>query len=366
MDPPPIPPQQPETVTATVAATYVSENNPPPPQPASSEQTPVAVAVAVAVASEASSSNNTADTTTPPATTSTGVPLVNIKDPGENDVLCGRGGGTNNHIGNERFRILVQTKKKLYLQSSKRDKPLVSREIVALVRGQNPPGRFLGKDVRTGLWFDIGDQKAREKTSQALREGAPNLRQELDGAGMMTDGGMMQHSAKGRSKMRLSQGGAVVGSMNQLQESLLLQHRPAGAKRSASTNSPHVIQQHHAQQPAMMHTGASSSFMESIKPQQELRQPTYEQDFENRMLLTEFSAPAMMATWSPAQQRDIDMMCIEADHYFEAGLTGISVDEYFQGQEQSVLMQEDKKHVHMRVDDALCAMGEGRLVGTNI
>lgn len=210
------------------------------------------------------------------------------------------------------------------------------------------------------------------------------MRQELDGAGMMTDNvGMMQQqhssllsssgSIKAKSKLRLSshQGGsAMVGSMNQLQESLLLQHRPAGAKRSASTNSPHVIQQHHhhaQQQPALMrNTAASASFMEAIKPQQELRQPTYEQDLENRMLLTEFSAPAMMATWSPSQQRDIDMMCVEADHYFEAGLTGISVDEYFQGQEQSLLMLEDKKHVHMRVDDALRAMGEGRLVGTKI
>jgi hypothetical protein len=96
-----------------------------------------------------------------------------------NDVLCGRGGGTNNHPGNERFRDLVNSQKVNYLHSSKREKPMVSRGIVRAVRNQNPPGRFLQKDDETGLWFDIGDQKAREKTSQALREGAPDIRREI-------------------------------------------------------------------------------------------------------------------------------------------------------------------------------------------
>jgi len=95
------------------------------------------------------------------------------------DVLCGRGGGTNNHNGNEKFRELVTQQKVLYLHSSKRDKPFVSRGIVRAVRAQNPPGRFLQKDELTGLWYDIGDQKAREKTSQALREGAPEIRREI-------------------------------------------------------------------------------------------------------------------------------------------------------------------------------------------
>lgn len=95
------------------------------------------------------------------------------------DVLCGRGGGTNNHNGNEKFRELVNQQKVLYLHSSKRDKPFVSRGIVRAVRAQNPPGRFLQKDEKTGFWYDIGDQKAREKTSQALREGAPEIRREI-------------------------------------------------------------------------------------------------------------------------------------------------------------------------------------------
>lgn len=98
------------------------------------------------------------------------------------DVLCGRGGGTNNHSGNEQFRALVNSKKVEYLHSIKREKPRVSRGIVRAVRNQNPPGRFLQKNEKTGLWYDIGDQKAQEKTSQALRERAPELRREITDA----------------------------------------------------------------------------------------------------------------------------------------------------------------------------------------
>lgn len=102
-----------------------------------------------------------------------------IRTPHDNDVLCGRGGGTNNHVGNENFRVLVTRKKRDYLNSSKREKPLVSKSIVDEIRGMHPPGRFLQKNDSTNLWFDIGDQKAREKTSQALREGAPEIRKVL-------------------------------------------------------------------------------------------------------------------------------------------------------------------------------------------
>ena len=42
-----------------------------------------------------------------------------------------------------------------------------------------PPGRFLEKNAVTCLWSDIGDRKAIEKTSQALRDGAADLRKQL-------------------------------------------------------------------------------------------------------------------------------------------------------------------------------------------
>mmetsp|Transcript_44409 Transcript_44409/g.93241 ORF Transcript_44409/g.93241 Transcript_44409/m.93241 type:complete len:773 (-) Transcript_44409:285-2603(-) len=109
----------------------------------------------------------------------------NIVNPGSNDILCGRGGGTNAHSGNIKFRKLVAAHKLRYLAASKSDKPGVARDVVREWRAMDPPGRFLAKmDKKEGgddddtptMWYDVGDKKAREKASQCLRErnGAAN------------------------------------------------------------------------------------------------------------------------------------------------------------------------------------------------
>jgi hypothetical protein len=107
-------------------------------------------------------------------------PLRNIKDPHDNDVMYGRGGGTNHHAGNKMYRTLVEDRKLEYVNSKRLDKPLVALEIIRLWRGQLPPGRFLKLDEKMGLWNDVGDKKAREKTSQALREKAPLIRKQQE------------------------------------------------------------------------------------------------------------------------------------------------------------------------------------------
>jgi len=56
----------------------------------------------------------------------------------------------------------------------------VAKSIVNAIRVQTPGGRFLQKDHELNVWNDIGDQKATEKTSQALREGAPDIRTEME------------------------------------------------------------------------------------------------------------------------------------------------------------------------------------------
>ena len=99
-----------------------------------------------------------------------------IRKVNENDVLCGRGGATNVHIGNRSFRSLVKKHQDEYLKAKKKDKLVVAAFLVDIVRKKIPPGRFLKKDDARNLWYDVGDAKAREKTSQALREGAPRLR----------------------------------------------------------------------------------------------------------------------------------------------------------------------------------------------
>ena len=52
------------------------------------------------------------------------------------------------------------------------DKPKVAGEVVGKWRAKTPPGRFLVQ-VQTSngdVWRDVGDRKARQKTSQSLRE----------------------------------------------------------------------------------------------------------------------------------------------------------------------------------------------------
>lgn len=86
------------------------------------------------------------------------------------DILCGRGGLTNHHRGNKRFRDIVALHRPDYVRAPKIQKPSVARVIVRAIRNGDPPGRFLKKDEKTKKWIDIGDRKAAEKTSQALRE----------------------------------------------------------------------------------------------------------------------------------------------------------------------------------------------------
>ncbi|GFH50883.1 hypothetical protein CTEN210_07359 [Chaetoceros tenuissimus] len=105
--------------------------------------------------------------------------IAYIKDINENDVLCGRGGATNSHSGNRSYRKLVKKFKDKYLKAKKKQKPAVAAEVVDIIRKLDPPGRFLKKDKDTGWYTDIGDARAKEKTSQALREGAPLIRKQM-------------------------------------------------------------------------------------------------------------------------------------------------------------------------------------------
>ena len=107
-------------------------------------------------------------------------PLKDIKEPHEHDVMYGRGGGTNHHKGNKEYRKMVEDRKLEYVNSKRLDKPLVALEIIRIWRSKLPPGRFLKQNAKTGHWEDVGDKKAREKTSQALREKAPLIRKQQE------------------------------------------------------------------------------------------------------------------------------------------------------------------------------------------
>lgn len=116
-------------------------------------------------------------------------PIEYVKDFKSEDVLCGRGGATNSHPGNRSFREMVKKHQDRYLRAKKKDKPEVAWSIVKLIRKRG--GRFLRRSHTTMqgdyLWVDIGDDRAREKTCQALREGAPELRKKRESSSFSED-----------------------------------------------------------------------------------------------------------------------------------------------------------------------------------
>lgn len=85
------------------------------------------------------------------------------------DVLFGRGGETNLHIGNVRYRDIIALHRADYVRASKIEKPNVARRIVKAIRTGKNPGRFLRKDD-DGKWQEVSDKEAAWKASQALRE----------------------------------------------------------------------------------------------------------------------------------------------------------------------------------------------------
>lgn len=112
-----------------------------------------------------------------------GVAVQRIRTPNQEDVLCGRGGGINSHAGNRVFRAWVTERKRDYnLAPNKQEKTQVAMEVVRRIQNQSPrPGRFLRKDpsIQGGQtwWVVCEESKALAKTTQALREGAPRIRQ---------------------------------------------------------------------------------------------------------------------------------------------------------------------------------------------
>jgi hypothetical protein len=66
-----------------------------------------------------------------------------------------------------------------YVATPKSKKPQFSRIIYDGIKALDPPGRFLKQDETTKLWYEISEKKALDKTRQALREGAPDIRETI-------------------------------------------------------------------------------------------------------------------------------------------------------------------------------------------
>uniref|UniRef100_A0A7S3P771 DUF6824 domain-containing protein n=1 Tax=Amphora coffeiformis TaxID=265554 RepID=A0A7S3P771_9STRA len=105
------------------------------------------------------------------------------------DVLCGRGGATNHHIGNKEYRKVVADHQDEYIVARKTEKVVIAQKIVSIIHAKG--GRFL-KQMDPETWVYVDDKKAVQKTSQALREGQDVRKQNQ----LATQGGAAGGGAK--------------------------------------------------------------------------------------------------------------------------------------------------------------------------
>jgi hypothetical protein len=97
--------------------------------------------------------------------------LLLVTEAGPFDVLLGRGRGTQQHEGNQRFQAIINENKDLYNSFRSRDKKTsTTKDIVNLIKTSGEEiGRFLKFDTNSRGWVEVDDEVARVKVAQALR-----------------------------------------------------------------------------------------------------------------------------------------------------------------------------------------------------
>lgn len=105
-----------------------------------------------------------------------GAPHVSPIHVHDNDILMGRGGKSNMHVGNEKLRQMALDKARQYEKADKKLKSILSVQLVAQVHSLSPPGRFLKRDAATMAWRLVPPELAREKASQCLRDAVSKLK----------------------------------------------------------------------------------------------------------------------------------------------------------------------------------------------
>ena len=86
-----------------------------------------------------------------------------------NDVVCGTGKTTSSLVGNQRYKVWVNLHKETFTKALYENvRREVACSIVNAVQGSVPAGRFLSLDIHTGLWYDIGYDRAVAITLETL------------------------------------------------------------------------------------------------------------------------------------------------------------------------------------------------------
>ena len=97
-----------------------------------------------------------------------------ISEPGQHDILCGKGNRAQYHPGNIYFRDLIKNYKFEYATTTKQRKTHFRTLIYDEIKRKK--GRFLKQNLVTKRWSEIFEKEAFMKIGQALREGAPEIK----------------------------------------------------------------------------------------------------------------------------------------------------------------------------------------------
>jgi hypothetical protein len=99
-----------------------------------------------------------------------------------NDVVCGKGKTTSTLVGNQRYQVWVDLHKEAFAKALYPEgRQKIARSIVNAVSTSVPQGRFLSLEVQTGLWYDVGYERAMGITLETL----------MNEAGMVRNHGMV-------------------------------------------------------------------------------------------------------------------------------------------------------------------------------
>lgn len=78
-----------------------------------------------------------------------------------NDVVCGKGKTTSSLVGNQRCKVWINLHKEAFAKAFyDEDRRNIAHSIVNAVTTSVPQGRFLSLDVNSGLWYDVGYERA--------------------------------------------------------------------------------------------------------------------------------------------------------------------------------------------------------------
>ena len=221
--------------------------------------------------------------------------------PNSNDVLMGRGGTNNKHVGNENFRILAQRRSIQYASSSKQNKTQIHASLLLDVFNMRPPGRFIRKDRKSKEWIKVDIDEALEKASRTLREAVakhspstisnyPSLKQTsiLDQSSNLLLAPTTTSSESSGTQRKRMQSEITPTSMMSLSTSK--QQRGPSHSTSSVLSTIHPLHRHQminkAQDHTMIRTISSTTSSSSSRPQQnetKLRPFTTRPDGEAKM-----------------------------------------------------------------------------------